>query len=180
MSALGISLLSGLSGKCVSDSATPVVSSPTRLSCGIGIPCMSLTSYRPLSWSMPKRLSLRATSISLLSGAIAVSHTSGTMLPIVAETRPVDASATLAMSVSIASADFVQTKDCIAMLAQLRTINAIPWRTLYIFHCSNTVLLSLTHYCIEVSLKRHRSSPWGPGPLWWSYLYCHNCTTYTI
>ncbi len=55
-------------------------------------------------------------SVLLLPGAIAASYVSDMTLPIVAETRPVDAFVIFAISVSVASADFVQMEDCIATL----------------------------------------------------------------
>ncbi len=64
---------------------------------------------------MPRRLSPRATSVLLLSGVIAVSCVSGTILSIVAEIRLVDASVALAMFVSVISIDFVQMKDCVVV-----------------------------------------------------------------
>ncbi len=65
---------------------------------------------------MPRKSSPRAMSIPLLFGTIAVSYISGTILPIVAETRPVNVSAILVMSILVVSADFVQAEDCVVAL----------------------------------------------------------------
>ncbi len=66
---------------------------------------------------MSRRSLPKATSIPLLSDAIAVSYASGTTLPIVAETRSVDASITLAMSVPVISINFAQIEGYIVVLA---------------------------------------------------------------
>ncbi len=62
----------------------------------------------------------------LLSDTIVISYASGMTLSIVAETRPVDTSVVFAMSIPVASIDFVQAEDCVVVLIWLRTINAIP------------------------------------------------------
>ncbi len=99
----------------------------------------------------------------LLFDAVVVSCISDTMLPIVAETRLVDASVALVISVPIVSIDFIQTEDCVVMFVQFRIINVVPQRMLYVFCCFNVVSLLLTCCCIEAFLECHCSSLRGPG-----------------
>ncbi len=113
MSVLDMSPLSGLFGKYISNDAVSTVNSPIRLSYNTDILHISLTSCRFLFRNMPKRSLLRMISILLLFDIIAVLCTLGMILPIVAETRPIDASVTFVISVSVTSTDFVQIEDCI-------------------------------------------------------------------
>ncbi len=120
-----MSSLSGPSSKRIVNGVVLAISSPTRLSCDVDTLHVPLICYRPPSRNMPRRSSPKAISVSLLSDAIAVSYASGTILSIVAETRPVDASITFAIFVLVAPTDFVQIEDYIVVFVQFKTINAI-------------------------------------------------------
>ncbi len=164
MFAPGTSPLSGPSSKCITNNVAPVISSPTCLFHGVGILRTPLTHYRPLFRNMPRRSSLKAMSMLLLPDTVAVSHISDMTLPIVIETRPIDVSATFAISVPVTLTDFAQTEDCIVVFIQLRTINTVPQRILYVFCYFNTVSLPLIYCCIEAFPKHCHSFPQGSGP----------------